>query len=127
MEYKYLKDDDMEYKYLKINFYNNDFQRAVSLVAPAIQETLCFYSDIDFEHDTTKTEKIFNTFRELILAQLNLSAALNDINYNYIDEVKNIDFSIVSQDNIESWNNWKTVYFKLFEAFYEGFGSYFFR
>ena len=110
----------MEQKiYLEITFGDNDWSEAISNLLPAIKDTLQdFRGAFIWSEDISKKEfdMFANLIRKMIAAQLNFELFFwegND-NYDYTEDVANIKFDIVHQDNLKTYDNFETAYIQLF-------------
>lgn len=120
----------MEQKiYLEITFNDNDWCEAISSLLPAIKGTLQdFRGAFIWSGDIGKKE--FDMFagliRKMIAAQLNLERFFRegDDNYDYIEDVANIKFDVVHQDNLKTYDNFETAYIQLFGSQKE-YGNWF--
>lgn len=116
--------------YLEITYGDNDWANTMNNILPSIRYTLQdFRSAFSWSEDMSRKE--FNTFtsliRKLIAAQLNFEQFFwegkND--YDYSEDVEHIYFDIVRADEIESNNNYETVYIQLYGSDRE-YGEWFF-
>lgn len=110
----------MEQKlYLEITYGDNDWAEAMRNLLPVIKNVLQ-----DFRGAFIWSEDIggkdLNMFaglvRKMIAAQLNLEYFFweGDDNYDYTEDVANIKFDVVYQDNLKINDNFETAYIQLF-------------
>ena len=110
----------MEQKlYLEITFNDNDWCEAISSLLPAIKGTLQDFRDaLVWSEDIGKKEldKFAGLIRKMIAAQLNFEHFFweGDDNYDYTEDVANIKFDVVHQDNLKTYDNFETAYIQLF-------------
>lgn len=110
----------MEQKiYLEITFNDNDWCEAISSLLPAIKGTLQdFRCAFVWSEDIGKKEldMFAGLIRKMIAAQLNLEHFFRegDDSYDYTEDVTNIKFDIVHQDNLKTYDNFETAYIQLF-------------
>lgn len=120
----------MEQKiYLEITFNDNDWCEAISSLLPAIKSTLQDFRGAFIWSEDIR-EKELNMFagliRKMIAAQLNLEYFFweGDDNYDYAEDVSNIKFDVVHQDNLKTSDNFETAYIQLFGS-QEEYGNWF--
>lgn len=110
----------MEQKiYLEITFNDNDWCEAISNLLPVIKGTLQdFRGAFIWSGDIGKKEldMFAGLIRKMIAAQLNLERFFweGDDNYDYTEDVSNIKFDVVHQDNLKTSDNFETAYIQLF-------------
>ena len=110
----------MEQKlYLEITFNNNDWCEAIRSLLPAIKGTLQDFRDaLVWSEDIGKKEldMFAGLIRKMIAAQLNLEHFFweGDDNYDYTEDVANIKFDVVHQDDLKTYDNFETAYIQLF-------------
>ena len=110
----------MEQKlYLEITFNNNDWCEAIRSLLPAIKGTLQDFRDaLVWSEDIGKKEldMFAGLIRKMIAAQLNFEHFFweGDDNYDYTEDVANIKFDVVHQDNLKTYDNFETAYIQLF-------------
>ena len=110
----------MEQKlYLEITFNNNDWCEAIRSLLPAIKGTLQDFRDaLVWSEDIGKKEldKFAGLIRKMIAAQLNFEHFFweGDDNYDYTEDVANIKFDVVHQDDLKTYDNFETAYIQLF-------------
>lgn len=120
----------MEQKiYLEITFNDNDWCEAISSLLPAIKSTLQdFRGAFIWSGDMGKKEldMFAGLIRKMIAAQLNLERFFweGDDNYDYTEDVSNIKFDVVHQDNLKTSDNFETAYIQLFGSQKE-YGNWF--
>ena len=110
----------MEQKlYLEITYGDNDWSEAIRNLLPVIKSALQdFRGALVWSEDIGKKE--LNMFaglvRKMIAAQLNLERFFweGDDNYDYTEDVANIKFDVVHQDNLKTYDNFETAYIQLF-------------
>lgn len=110
----------MEQKlYLEITFNNNDWCEAIRSLLPAIKGTLQDFRDaLVWSEDIGKKEldMFAGLIRKMIAAQLNFEHFFweGDDNYDYTEDVANIKFDVVHQDDLKTYDNFETAYIQLF-------------
>lgn len=120
----------MEQKiYLEITFGDNDWSEAISNLLPAIKDTLQDFRDaFVWSEDISKKEldMLADLIRKMIAAQLNFEHFFweGDDNYDYTEDVANIKFDIVHQNNLKTYDNFETAYIQLFGSSKE-YGNWF--
>jgi hypothetical protein len=120
----------MEQKlYLEITYGDNDWAEAMRNLLPVIKNVLQDFRGA-FIWSEDIGEKDLNMFaglvRKMIAAQLNLEYFFweGDDNYDYTEDVANIKFDIVHQDNLKTYDNFETAYIQLFGSSKE-YGNWF--
>lgn len=119
----------MEKLYLEINFKDNDWQDAMTMILPAISETIVHYYQCLRYSEQEDIQDWFEGIRAMIVAQLNLVSWYDEIRYNrhnYADDAAQIDFNLVSKEEIKTTGNYETAYVQLFGYNKHDVGSYFF-
>lgn len=120
----------MEQKlYLEITYGDNDWSEAIRNLLPVIKGTLQdFRGAFIWSEDIGKKEldMFAGLVRKMIAAQLNLEHFFweGDDNYDYTEDVANIKFNIVYQDNLKTNDNFETAYIQLFGSSKE-YGNWF--
>ena len=120
----------MEQKlYLEITYGDNDWSEAIRNLLPVIKNVLQdFRGAFIWSEDIGGKE--LNMFaglvRKMIAAQLNLKHFFweGDDNYDYTEDVANIKFDVVYQDNLKTSDNFETAYIQLFGSAKE-YGNWF--
>ena len=120
----------MEQKlYLEITYGDNDWSEAIRNLLPVIKNALQdFRGAFIWSEDIGGKE--LNMFaglvRKMIAAQLNLERFFweGDDNYDYTEDVSNIKFDVVHQDNLKTSDNFETAYIQLFGSQKE-YGNWF--
>ena len=120
----------MEQKlYLEITYGDNDWSEAMRNLLPVIKNALQDFRGA-FIWSEDIGEKDLNMFaglvRKMIAAQLNLERFFweGDDNYDYTEDVANIKFDVVYQDNLKTSDNFETAYIQLFGSAKE-YGDWF--
>jgi hypothetical protein len=120
----------MEQKlYLEITYGDNDWAEAMRNLLPVIKNVLQD-SRGAFIWSEDIGGKELNMFaglvRKMIAAQLNLEYFFweGDDNYDYTEDVANIKFDVVYQDNLKTSDNFETAYIQLFGSSKE-YGNWF--
>lgn len=120
----------MEQKlYLEITYGDNDWAEAMRNLLPVIKNVLQDFRGA-FIWSEDIGEKDLNMFaglvRKMIAAQLNLEYFFweGDDNYDYTEDVANIKFDVVYQDNLKTSDNFETAYIQLFGSAKE-YGNWF--
>jgi hypothetical protein len=116
----------MEKLYLEINFKDNDWQDVMTMILPAISATIVHYYQCLRYSEQEDIQGWFEGIRAMIVAQRNLVSWYDEIRYNHADDAAQIDFALVSKEEIKTTGNYETVYVQLFSDNKQDVGSYFF-
>ncbi len=120
----------MEQKlYLEITYGDNDWAEAIRNLLPVIKGTLQdFRGAFIWSGDIGKKDldMFAGLIRKMIAAQLHLEHFFweGDNNYDYTEDVANIKFDVVHQDNLKTYDNFETAYIQLFGSSKE-YGDWF--
>lgn len=120
----------MEQKlYLEITYGDNDWSEAIRNLLPVIKNVLQdFRGAFIWSEDIGGKElnMFASLIRKMIAAQLNLEHFFweGDDNYDYTEDVANIKFDVVYQDNLKTSDNFETAYIQLFGSAKE-YGNWF--